>query len=301
MRDAVPAKRGAGDRKPGEDFLNYRHHFHAGNFADVQKHAILLQALASLTADPTPLDVIDTHAGAGVYDLRGDMAQRSRESEAGVAPLLSGPATPAAFAPLKAGVAALNEGGPSHLYPGSPWLIARALRAGDRYRGCELRPDDHGALAQCLIEMARTSGATLRAIMTDGFALADRLERSGERTLLLIDPPYERGDDYARIAQTLGRAHAARPGLAALVWAPVKDLETFDALLRALEGLPFQQGWAAEVRLRPLRDPMRLNGSALIGLGLPIPPGTDAICAWAAAAASTGEAGSLGRVTPLFV
>ena len=290
-------QRGGGDSR--REALNYRHHFHAGNFADVQKHAILLQALTGLTADPTQLDVIDTHAGAGVYDLRGDMAQRSRESEAGVARLLSDPAAPTALAPLKARIASLNGGGPLRIYPGSPWLIAKALRAGDRYRGCELRPDDHATLAQCLADMERTSGATLRAVMTDGFALVDRLERAGERTLLLIDPPYERGDDYARIVETLGKAHAARPGLAALVWAPIKDLETFDALLRALEGLPFQQGWAAEVRLRPLRDPMRLNGSALIGLGLPVPPGTDAICAWAAA--SAGEAGALGRVTPLFV
>lgn len=279
--------------------MNYRHHFHAGNFADIHKHAILLQALASLTADPAPLDVVDTHAGAGIYDLSGDMAQRSREAEAGVARLMLDAGAPPAFALLKGAVESLNKAGPLRLYPGSPWLIARALRAGDRYRGCELRPDDHAALAQSLGEAERSSGPTLRALLSDGFGLAARLERSPERTLLLIDPPYERGDDYARTVQMLEAAHGARPDLKALIWAPIKDLETLDGLLRGLEALPFDQGWAAEVRLRPLRDPMRLNGSVLIGLGLPVPPGTEAICAWTAA--SAGEAGALGRVTRLFV
>lgn len=266
----------------------------------MHKHAVLLQVLQTLTAAPARMTVVDTHAGAGVYDLEGAEAQRSAEAQAGIARLLAEPRPPGAFAPLRAAVQALNRRPQGRLYPGSPLLIAGGLREGDRYVGCELRADDYQALSRVLAEHSRAAGPQLQALNTDGFAAAPRLARlHGEgRALLLIDPPYERGDDHARMVETLTALARGGPPTPALIWAPIKDLETYDALLRRLESLPYSEGWSAEARLRPLTNPMRLNGSAMIGLGLPPPPGLKAICDWAAA--SAGERGAEGRATLLF-
>src|SRR3989344_4474904 len=110
--DAVPLS-------PRVAELNYRHAFHAGNFADILKHAAILMTLSALQARQPRLTVIDTHAGSGVYALRGPAARKSNEAQAGVLRLMAGPA-PAALEPLKRQVAALNEGGETGLYPGSP-------------------------------------------------------------------------------------------------------------------------------------------------------------------------------------
>src|SRR5436190_3068577 len=126
--------------------LNYRHAFHAGNFADLVKHAALLAVLARLQAEASPLSVIDTHAGRGLYDLAGPEAVKSGEAEAGIARLMAATDAPADFDALTAAVRTLNGAGPIRRYPGSPWLIAECLRPGDRYLACELRGDEHGAL-----------------------------------------------------------------------------------------------------------------------------------------------------------
>jgi 23S rRNA (adenine2030-N6)-methyltransferase len=125
--------------------LNYRHAFHAGNFADVMKHAILLELLAALTRESGGLTVIDTHAGAGIHDLRGGEASRTGEAAGGVVKLMAAEAPPV-FDSLKAAVRRANRGDEIRFYPGSPLLIADALRARDRLIACELRPDDYAAL-----------------------------------------------------------------------------------------------------------------------------------------------------------
>jgi 23S rRNA (adenine2030-N6)-methyltransferase len=122
--------------------VNYRHAFHAGNFADLVKHAALLRLLRMATARPEPLFVLDTHAGAGLYDLR---AARTNEAAQGVGRLMVEPSPPI-FEPLRRAVAALNPSGGATRYPGSPRLIADALRPADRLVACELRPDDHSLL-----------------------------------------------------------------------------------------------------------------------------------------------------------
>ena len=111
--------------------LNYRHHFHAGNFADLVKHAVLLAVLERLLRDPAPLAVLDTHAGAGGYDLLGAEAKKSGEAERGVARLMADETAPAAFDSLKAAVRKLNPDGALRFYPGSPWLAVKALRKGE--------------------------------------------------------------------------------------------------------------------------------------------------------------------------
>jgi 23S rRNA (adenine2030-N6)-methyltransferase len=242
--------------------LNYRHHFHAGNFADLLKHGLLLHLLARMTGQGEPLAVFDTHAGAGAYDLTSLEAKRSKEAEAGVMRLM-GAQTPPALEPLRQAVAAFNPDGEVRLYPGSPVLVARALRSGDRYVGCELRPDDQAELAK---RLRRWPNASAR--LADGYAALEDWAAADAR-LALIDPPFERADDYARAVGAVRAVTASGRPTAFAIWVPLKDLETFDVFLSGLEEIDGARGLVVQARIRPLDDPMRMNGCAMAVLGEP--------------------------------
>ena len=266
--------------------MNYRHAFHAGNFADLVKHAALTRLMARLTADGAPLFVLDTHAGRGLYDLSGEEARRSGEAEAGIAKLMEAGDLPAAFAPLRAAVERLNPGGKVRFYPGSPRLIADAMRPGDRYLACELRPEEHQALAAIL--KGRPGVETLAA---DGYAAAvQRLPPTGP-ALVLIDPPFERADDYVRCVDTLAAIARRNPSAIVMIWAPIKDLETFDGFLREAEEAGAGPLTVVEARMRPLTDPMKMNGCALVLARSPadLDAELDEICSWTVR--SLGEGG----------
>jgi 23S rRNA (adenine2030-N6)-methyltransferase len=256
--------------------MNYRHHFHAGNFADLLKHAGLLAVLEAMTGPSAPLTVIDTHAGAGLYDLSGEMARKSGEGEAGIG---------------LARVRAANGGGVLRFYPGSPWLSAAALRGGDRLIACELRDEDGRALKQHLPQ----TKAAVEVVIGDGFAAAAARIPTGN-VLVLIDPPFERADDYARVQACVGAALRRNVKAAVMVWLPLKDLETFDALLRSLEGLEPPPILVVEARLRALDDPMRLNGCALLLINVPerVNGALSEACAWVVRV--LGEPGGGARV-----
>jgi 23S rRNA (adenine2030-N6)-methyltransferase len=242
--------------------MNYRHAFHAGNFADLLKHAVVLDLMARLTAQPGPLSVVDTHAGAGVYDLLGPEARRSAEAEAGIGALLRAKDAPVVFAPLIRSVRALSPDG--RLYPGSPALIAERLRPGDSYRGCEIRGDDFASLRTVLQAFPQA-----RAVQGDGYGVAAaQVPPSPARAFVLIDPPFERPDDYANAAACCLAVLARNPAAVIAVWLPIKDLETLDAFQRRLDGF-VAPAFLAEVRLRPLDDPMKMNGCALLVLNPP--------------------------------
>jgi 23S rRNA (adenine2030-N6)-methyltransferase len=265
--------------------LNYRHAFHAGNFADLVKHAALLQLLARLTREPGPLSVIDTHAGRGLYDLAGPEATRSGEAAAGIVRLMAEADPPAEFARLTAAVRKLNGAGPPRRYPGSPWLIAEALRPGDSYLACELRPDEHAALQE---RMRGKRG--VRTLLADGYEAAVAQTPASGRVLVLIDPPFERADDYARIVETLAGVRARNRQATALVWLPLKDLETFDGFLRDLEDAAPGPLQVAETRMQPLTDPLKMNGCALVLLNPPSDTAgvLEAICGWTAGTLGQG-------------
>jgi 23S rRNA (adenine2030-N6)-methyltransferase len=245
--------------------MNYRHGFHAGNFADLIKHAAMLLILDRLTRLTDPLLVVDSHAGAGSYDLGGEMARKSGEAEAGVARLMADPAAPAAFDGLKAAVRAANPKGGLTIYPGSPVLVAGRLRAGDAYVGAELHADDCAALKTSLLPW----GGRAQGVQADGFDLVQARTGDARRLFVVIDPPFERPDDYARIIQAVDGLLARPRPTAVLIWLPLKDLETFDGFLRRLEGLARPSTLVLEVRLHPLTDPMRMNGCALVMMGAP--------------------------------
>jgi 23S rRNA (adenine2030-N6)-methyltransferase len=227
----------------------------------------LLHLLDEVTADPAPLTIVDTHAGAGLYDLTDPAQARSKEAEAGIKRLLDKAALPEALRPLAEAVRRRNGAERVDVYPGSPALVLERLRSGDRLVACELNPEIHAALATLFAPSAKAAEARL----ADGFSAAVEIATSQlGRLLVLIDPPFERADDYARIAETIGGVRRAKPDAVALVWLPLKDLETLDAFVRRLEALkPASAALICETRVRPLTDPMRMNGCALVAIGAP--------------------------------
>jgi len=265
--------------------MNYRHSFHAGNFADLVKHALLLELMRA----KAPEVVIDTHGGAGLYDLSGD-AVRSREAEAGVAKLMIAEGRPPLLEALAAEVAATNPDGGARFYPGSPLLIARRLKPGGRYVGFELNPPVRALLAEAL-----TAQANAEAREGDGYEAAVAEAARTRGPLVLIDPPFERPDDYVRAADAALAIRGRDPSATIAIWTPLKDLETFDAFIRRLEGRAGPT-LVAEARLRPLTNPMKMNGCALVIVNPP--KGMDAaareVCGWVVGA--LGEAGGRAEV-----
>ena len=268
--------------------MNYRHSFHAGNFADLVKHALLLCLLAERQA-AGPVAVFDTHAGAGLYDLTGDAA-RSREAEAGVARLMAAEGDlPPAIRTLADQVAALNPDGGARFYPGSPLLTARNLRPDDAYRGFELREEVKGLLDEALADFANA-----KAEAGDGYDALIPAMHGAANPLILIDPPYERGDDYHRAADAAIAARRADPTAVVAVWTPLKDMETFDGFLRRLA--PAGAALVAEARLRPLTNPMKMNGCAMVVLGASpaIEAAAKEVCGWVTA--TLGDPGSKAEI-----
>ena len=257
--------------------MNYRHSFHAGNFADILKHALLLWLVEARQSEG-PLTVIDTHAGAGLYDLTGDGA-RSREAEAGVQRLAVSEDRPPLIESLATEVTAINPDGGVGLYPGSPLLVARRLRQGDRYLGFEMNPP-----VLALLEQALVAWPSARAQGGDGYDQAVSAARAIKGPLVLIDPPFERPDDYVRSAETGAAIVRADPMATVAVWTPLKDLETFDGFIRRIEAAKVGPVLVAEARLRPLLNPMKMNGCALVIINPP--EGAEAaarmVCDWVA-------------------
>jgi len=269
--------------------MNYRHSFHAGNFADLVKHALVLWLLERRQAAGA-VTVVDTHAGAGVYDLSGDGA-RSKEAEAGVARLMAAAGRPPLIEALAREVAALNPGGGARLYPGSPVLVARRLRPNDRYLGFELNPPVLDLLAEALEPFPRAN-----ARGGDGYDQSKAEAARAPGAFVLIDPPFERPDDYQRAADTAAAVVGGDATAMVAVWTPLKDLETFDRFLRRLGQAGVAGALVAEARLRPLTNPMKMNGCAMVVLNPP-PGAEDAareICGWIVAA--LGDAGGRAEV-----
>ncbi len=272
--------------------MNYRHAFHAGNFADVVKHAALTRILVHLCRKPAAFRVIDTHAGAGLYDLAGAEASRSPEWRAGIARLMDA-SLPAEvrglLAPYLDAVAAFNVGGGLTTYPGSPALTRHFLRAQDRLIACELEPNAAAALARNFARDRR-----VKPIAIDGWtALNAYVPPRERRGLVLIDPSFEDTNDFARLALDLETAHRKWPTGAYLLWYPIKGRQGPDALARRLARSGIGKILRAEFAMNTLQEEGPLAGCGLIFVN---PPYTlDAELAAILSALSTVLGGPAGR------
>jgi 23S rRNA (adenine2030-N6)-methyltransferase len=248
--------------------MNYRHAYHAGNFADVLKHAVLCRVLLHLQAKPAPFRVIDTHAGAGLYDLAGIEAGKTGEWRDGIARMLEanlGADAGELLAPYLDAVRAVNPPGRLTTYPGSPTLVRHFLRRQDRLIACEIEPRAVSALDRNLRGDARA-----KALAIDGWtALAAYVPPKERRGLVLVDPPFEQADEFSRLAQELESAHRKWASGIYLLWYPIKDLDEVMAFARRLIRSGIAKILRVELVVAPEADATRLKGSGMVVVNPP--------------------------------
>jgi len=241
--------------------MNYRHAFHAGNFADVVKHALLARIIAYLKKKEAAFRVIDTHSGAGMTDLHGDEARRGGEWHDGIGRVWQHafkPNVSALLEPYLSAVAAYNQADAITRYPGSPLLIRQWLRPQDRLIACELEPGAARALARNMHDDAR-----IKTIAIDGWtALNAYIPPKEKRGLVLIDPPYEQDNELRRAADALRAAHRKWSGGTIALWYPVKDPREIARFTRQLTEL--QLAKSLQIQLSRIA----VSGTKLRGTGL---------------------------------
>jgi len=219
--------------------MNYRHIYHAGNFADCVKHAQLLELLRAMQRKDKPFLVLDTHAGIGRYDLTSGEAEKTGEWREGIARIL------AAKDPALADFCALIE--TLGLYPGSPAIAAAFLRPQDRLIACELEPR-----AAVLLKAALRGDRRSKVLTIDGWtALSATIPPKERRGLVLVDPPFEEGADFMRLSGALGDAHRKWPTGIYMLWYPIKQRDAPEALARRLRQLGVAKILRCELRLGP--------------------------------------------------
>lgn len=255
--------------------LSYQHGYHAGNLADLHKHAALAVLLAALTAKHRPLSYLESHAGRGLYDLAAPEAVKTGEAAEGVVAALARRTLPDNHPWVMAVRAVQAAHGPA-AYPGSPALARALLRPADRLHLMELHPQEHAALRAALhgpgVHIHRRNGH-------EGLpALVPPVPRRG---LALIDPSYEVKDEYARAARLVLDLHAKWPEGVILLWYPLLDAGLHGELLRMLDAAALPLVWREEVRFAGSR--LRMRGSGLACVNTP----------WGAEAALTATSAAL--------
>jgi 23S rRNA (adenine2030-N6)-methyltransferase len=247
--------------------LNYRHAFHAGNFADVMKHALLVRILVHLRRKETPFRVVDTHAGIGFYDLEADEAARTGEWQGGVARIEEpfAPDVEDLLRPYRAVLADVRTRRGASVYPGSPAIIREMLRRDDRAIFLEMHPEDGELLSERFNEVQNT-----KVMRLDGWVgLYGLIPPKERRGLLLIDPPYEEPDELARAVPRLARAVEKWPTGIFAFWYPIKDRRETDGFAAALARAIGREALRLELLVDDPADRTRLNGSGLLVINPP--------------------------------
>lgn len=244
--------------------FSYRHAFHAGNHADVLKHSILVGVLDYYNQKDNPWWLIDTHAGAGLYDLRSDWAMQKGECIDGLDRLLNTEQHPALIQRYLEEVQHFNPDEHANFYPGSPWLALRALRSRDRLRLFELHPSEIDVLNQNLKEEGALAGRQTQAFHKDGFdGLKALLPPPTRRGMVIIDPSYEDKNDYKRTLQALQDGIKRFATGCYMVWYPLVQRREVHDMARALERLATPWVHATLTVRKPAEDGFGLYGSGM--------------------------------------
>lgn len=248
--------------------MNYRHAYHAGNFADVLKHLVLALVLEHMKLKEAPFRVIDTHAGTGLYDLGSVEAAKTGEWQTGIARLV-GAQAPAdvaeVLAPYLAAVAADNPGGSVSVYPGSPRQARHLMRPGDLLVANELHPEDRERLAETF-----RGDRQVKVMGLDGWtALKSLLPPKERRGVVLVDPPFEEPGELDRLADGLeGALQRFATGIY-LLWYPIKDPRPIRAFHDRIERLALDKALIVELWVRGGGDPTALNGTGMVVVNQP--------------------------------
>ena len=233
----------------------------------MHKHSVLVRIMAHLLVKPAPFRIIDTHAGAGRYDLFASEPSRSPEWRAGIGRLWDASADemPALLVPYLDGVRALNPDGALRFYPGSPLIAAALLRPQDRSVACEIEPAAAGSLAKAL-----RGHLNAKAVAIDGWtALGAYIPPKERRGLVLIDPPFEDANEFDRLPEALAAAYRKWPTGIYMLWYPIKERAAPDTLARRLRRCTISNMLRSELLLHPARAEAGLIGSGLVVVNPP--------------------------------
>ena len=246
--------------------MNYRHAFHAGNHADVLKHLVLSRLLALLAKKDAPYAYLDSHAGIGLYDLRGDQASRTGEWLEGIQRVWQADDVPALFDDYLGVIRALNPDGQLRYYPGSPEVARELSREQDRLQLNEKHPED-GQLLKANMKYDRRVAVHLGEGWHVPRAL---LPTAQKRAVLLIDPPFEQADELQRCAQALQESIARMRQAVVAIWYPIKDQRQLKRFYQDLQGTGAPKLLRVELLVHAADNAdVGLNGS---GLAIANPP-----------------------------
>ena len=241
--------------------MNYRHAFHAGNFADVFKHAVLARIIEYLKRKEAPFRVIDTHAGRGIYDLASVEAGKTGEWINGIGKISTARITGNAsdlLAPYLSTVS--GDGGEPDQYPGSPVIARRLLRKQDRLSAFELHPEDHAELAALF-----AGDWQARINLLDGWLVSGaHLPPKEKRGLVLIDPPFEKAGEFDRMIDALQKGERRWPGGIFMLWYPLKHDGEVERFISALRGSAVRDLIRVELQVKKASPEPGLYGSGLI-------------------------------------
>lgn len=246
--------------------LSYRHGYHAGNHADALKHVVLVALLDALTAKGKPLRYVETHAGAGSYDLRAPAAQRNREHERGVGRALARQSPPAAVQRWLDLVLEHNGRSESLVrYPGSPWLARQCLADRDSIYLFELHPAEHR-----LLEHGCARDRRVRVLREDGLrGLIGLVPPPERRGLVLIDPSYETADEQRLVVDGLAKAHRRFGTGVFAIWYPVIERPRAERFVRAVRATGIEPLHRYEITVEPDTPGRGLIGSGMLVINPP--------------------------------
>ncbi|WP_425055279.1 23S rRNA (adenine(2030)-N(6))-methyltransferase RlmJ [Pseudomonas abyssi] len=247
--------------------MNYRHSYHAGNHADVFKHALLRQLLVLMQRKQTPLCCLDSHAGTAFYDLQGEAAGKTGEYVEGIGRLWARDDLPLWLADYRDAVARHNPDGQLRWYPGSPQIMAELLREQDRMILSELHPEDADTLRQYFAPQAE-----IAVHQRDGYELPKAfLPVAENRALWLLDPPFEKTDDLQRCVAAVQQAITRMRQTVIAIWYPIKDQRLLKDFYQGIADSGVPKALRVELNVRPADNQLGLNGSGMMLINPPWP------------------------------